>query len=336
MEQVYEDPADVALAEGLGLDAPKETDSEMTEKIPVKSPKKRFKIDLEEIYGTAFAAVPLIGFLIFGAIPLVLAFAMAFLDIPGYSIDGAEWAGFDNFVYIFEDPLFGESILNTIILGASTFISQIFALAIAYLLSRDIKGRGIWRIIYFIPYVCSVVAITLMWRNIFNPSFGIINQILGKGGLGNGAINWLGEPGLYYVTVIIMSVWSGMGYGILLYSAALTNVNQSSIEAAKIDGAGPFTQFFRIVLPSVSPTTFYLLIMGVIGLLQAFAVTNVLTPNGGPDNQGVTIVFYMYRYIMEYDGKMGVASAAAWVLTALILAVTGLQFLGSRRWVKYD
>lgn len=304
---------------------------------PVPSPKRRkgWRHYEEEILGNLLAGIPLIGFLIFGLIPLVLASAMAFMKMPGFSFTEGVWAGWANFKFVFTDKLFWQAVGNTFILGTSAFISQFFALAIAYLLSKEIKGKKIWRMIYFIPYVCSVVAVTLMWRYIFNPGYGIINQILGNTDLENGAINWLGDPGLFYVTVIIMNVWSGMGYGILLYTAALTNVNRSMIEAAKIDGAGPFTVFFRIVLPSISPTTFYLLIMGVIGLLQSFATTNVLVPDGGPNNNGVTIVFYMYRYIFQYF-DMGVASASAWILAVFIFAASIFQFILSKKWVNYE
>lgn len=302
---------------------------------PKKPVKPKIKITKEEVMGTALAGIPILGFLLFGAAPLVIAFAMAFLKMKGFGFDGAEWAGLGNFKALFDTTEFGESILNTLILGLSTFISQIFALGIAYLLSLDIKGRKAWRMIYFIPYVCSVVAVTLMWKYIFNPTYGIINQMLGNTDLAAGAINWLGDPTVFYITVIIMSVWSGMGYGILLYTAALTNVNQSMVEAAKIDGAGPFRIFFKIVLPTISPTTFYLLVMGVIGLLQSFATTNVLAADGGPNNHGVTIVFYMYRAIFSYH-DMGLASASAWILAIMIFAVSGLQFVLSRRWVKYD
>ncbi len=306
----------------------------LEEEIPVKPQKKKKKINKEEIWGTALASIPLIGFFIFGVIPLAMAIAMGFLDFSatqGWSFSGATWGGFENFAYVLKDKLFWQSVGNTLIFGSSTFISLILALAIAYLLSRDIKGRSIWRMIYFVPYVCSTIALTLMWKEMFNPAWGIINQMLGNTDLANGAINWTGENTPFYFMVIIMSVWSGMGYGILLYTAALTNVNQSMVEAARIDGAGPFRTFFRIILPTISPTTFYLLIMGVIGLLQAFATTFTL---GGDLTARYTIVYYMYERMMAYD--LGVAGASAWILTIFILIVTLIQFIGSKKWVKYD
>lgn len=305
--------------------------------VPLKPPRKKIKVNREEILGTLFAAIPLIGFMIFAFVPLILAVVMAFLNVPGWDIGGATLAdkgGFGNFITVLTDPLFWDSVVNTLILGTSTLISQFFALFIAYFLSKDIKGRGVLRIIYFMPYVCSVVAVTLMWQYMFNTNYGIINQMLGK--TGDNAIDWLGSSDYFSLAVIIMSVWSGMGYGILLYSAALTNVNQSLVEAARIDGAGAVRVFWNVILPTISPTSLYLLIMGVIGALQSFSVTQILASGGGPNNDGVTIVFYMYQRIFNGRNTMGVASAAACVLAVMILFVTMLQFLGSRRWVKYD
>ena len=304
------------------------------ELIPAKKPPKSFRINKEEIAGTALASIPLVGFLIFGLVPLVLALAMAFLNMRDFGFEGATWAGFDNFQKVFTDPTFWQAMGNTLVLGLSSFISQALALLIAYFLSKDIKGKKAFRMIYFIPYVCSVVAVTLMWKYMFNTNYGIINMMLGA--TGENAINWMGEPTYFYIAVIIMSVWSGMGYGIILYTAALTNVNRSMVEAATIDGAGAWKTFAHIVFPSISPTTFYLLVMGVIGALQSFAVTNVLAPDGGPNGVGITIVFYLYNRVFSYDGKLGEASVSAWILSFIIMLLTGAQFFVSKKWVSYD
>jgi multiple sugar transport system permease protein len=201
-------------------------------------------------------------------------------------------------------------------------------------LSKEIKGKKAFRMIYFIPYVCSVVAVTLMWKYMFNTNFGVINQMLGR--TGDNAIDWLGDSAYFSWAVIIMSVWSGMGYSIILYTAAFTNVNKEMVEAATIDGASTTRCFFSIILPSISPTSFYLLVMGVIGALQSFATTNVLAADGGPDRDGITIVFYLYRNMFQYDDMVGVASATAWVLAFFIGVLTIIQFWGSKKWVSYD
>lgn len=301
--------------------------------LPAKMPRRR-RINKEEIAGTALASIPLIGFLIFGFIPLVLSFVMAFMKMKDFGFDGAAWNGFENFKTVLTDPMFWESVVNTLILGSSTLFSQLFALIIAYLLSKPIRAKKAFRMIYFIPYVCSVVAVTLMWKYMFNTNYGIINQMLGK--TGDDAINWMGDSKYFSWAVIFMTVWSGMGYGIILYTAAFTGVNQSMVEAAKIDGAGAFRTFWNVVLPAISPTSFYLLVMGIIGALQSFATTNVLAQDGGPNGDGITVVFYLYRRIFAYVGKMGEAAASAWILALMILAVTIFQFWGSKKWVNYE
>lgn len=301
--------------------------------LPVRQPRKR-RVDKEEIAGTALASIPLIGFLIFGLLPLVISFVMAFMKMRDFGFDGAKWTKFENFRTVLTDPMFWDAVVNTLILGSSTLISQLFALLIAYLLSKPIRAKKTFRMIYFIPYVCSVVAVTLMWKYMFNTNYGVINQLLGK--TGDNAIDWLGDSKYFSWAVILMSVWSGMGYGIILYTAAFTGVNQSMVEAAKIDGAGAFRTFWNVVLPAVSPTSFYLLVVGIIGALQSFATTNVLSQEGGPNGDGITVVFYLYRRMFAYVGKMGEAAASAWILALMILLVTIFQFWGSKKWVNYD
>jgi len=302
-------------------------------RLPVKKPQKR-RINKEEIAGTALASIPLVGFLIFGLIPLVFAMAMAFMNMTSYNVFEGEWVGMDNFKTVWQDEMFWDSVGNTLILGSSTIISLVFSLIIAYLLNKPIKGQKTFRMIYFIPYVCSVVAISLMWKYMFNTNYGIINQMIGR--TGEDAINWLGDSKYFSWAVIIMSVWSGMGYGIVLFTAALTGVNRSTVEAATIDGAGEVGIFFHVVMPAISPTTFYLLVMGVIGALQAFATTHSLVGTASPNGDGITIVFYLWERALGNKFDLGVASASAWYLSFMILALTIFNFWGSKKWVSYD
>ncbi len=294
------------------------------------SAKRKKRIDKEEVAGTLLASLPLIGFLIFGFIPLVLAMAMAFMDIPRRDITEGTFAAFQNFEFVLNDPEFWKAVANTLILGTSTLISQVLSLGVAYLLSQPVRFKKGFRMIYFIPYVCSVIAVTLMWQYMFNTQYGIINQMIGT------KVKWLEEAGLFRFAVIIMSVWSGMGYGIIMYMAALTGVNNSLIEAAKIDGAKPFRIFLSVVVPAISPTTFFLLVTGLIGALQSFAMTNTLSPDGtAAGGAGITIVFYLYKRIYA-RGMMGIASASAWILALMVLVITIIQFIGSKKWVHYD
>lgn len=293
----------------------------------------RKKITKEGVWGLALACSPLVGFLLFGVIPMVLAIVMAFLNVKGFSFDGATFAGLDNFKNILTDSKFYRSILNTLLAAISMPISLVLALIVSVLLNQQIKGKKIFRTIFFIPYVCSVVAITIMWRWIFDANYGIINSILMKMHLQ--PVMWLSDSAMFMVTMIIIGIWSGTGFGIILYTAALTNVNPAYYEAAKIDGANSWKQFLNVTLPSISPTTFYLFIMGLIGALQEFARFQIMDPNLSLGEGSLTIVYYLYNNAFKYF-KMGMASTVAILLTLVILGITWLNFKLSKRWVHYD
>ncbi len=295
--------------------------------------RKKKKVDKENLTGFALAFIPVMGFILFGLIPMILAVGMSFMNIRGFSFEGASFVGFDNFKNVVNDDLFWKSIVNTLYMSVSTFINIVLALLIAYLLTKNIKAKKVFRTIYFVPYVCSVVAVSLMWMWIFNNRFGVMNTIIKK--LGGDPINWLNDPDWFIPVLIIMGVWSGTGYGIILYGAALTNVSNSLYEAAKVDGASTFKSFIHITVPAISPTTFFLLITGVIGALQEFARPQILSATGGPDNKGVTVVFYLYRRAFQYF-EMGPASATAWLLALFILVLTVINFAVSKLWVNYD
>lgn len=295
--------------------------------------KTRKKNNKENISGFLLSLMPVIGFALFGLVPMILAIFMAFMHIEGFNFDGSYFNHGQNFVDVLSDSLFWRSIGNTFYMSLSTFINIVLALVVAFLLTKNIRGKKVFRTIYFIPYVCSVVAITLMWQWIFNTNYGIVNRILFPDGTGQ--INWFGDEKTFIPCLIVMGVWAGTGYGIILYGAALTNVNNSLYEAAKVDGANAFQSFLHVTLPAISPTTFYLLITGIIGSLQEFARPQIISGTGGPNNAGVTVVFYLYRNAFQYY-NMGVASATAWLLAGLILILTVINFAVSKLWVSYD
>ncbi len=287
--------------------------------------------------GMLMASIPVVGFIIFGMLPLLLALAMAFMYVPGRGdISRAQFAGLENFKEVLGDHMFWKSILNTLRMAISLPICIVIALIVAYLLTKNIKGRSFFRGVYFVPYVCCAVAVSLMWELIFNQNHGIINSWLGL--TRETAIPWLTDSDTYTLCLIIIGIWSGTAYGIVLYGAALTNVNKSLYEAAKVDGAGSFRCFFNITLPGVSPTSFYLLTTGLIGALQEFTRPQMIGggEGAGPNNDGLTIVFYIYRRAFVYNNEMGSAAAAALILSVLILIVTAINFVVSKKWVNYD
>ena len=299
--------------------------------------KKKKSKAYETASGLAMSSLPVIGFIIFSLIPMIIAVYLAFCSVDGLDLFSAEWNNFANFNYVITDEKFWQSGLNTLIFTISLPICMVLSLGVSFLLTKKIKGTKVFRTIFFIPYVCSVVAVALMWGYIFSPLFGVVNSVLGINAIDHpNHINWLGDPDAFRVMVILMSVWGGCGYQIILYSAALTNINPTLYEAAKIDGANAWQCFRHITLPGVSPTTFS---TGLIGSLQSFAALHAIDTKGG-NSASLTIGFYLYNYMgfnkPNYVRDMGVASAAALILSVFIVLITVIQFKGSRKWVSYD
>ncbi len=315
------------------------------------APKRRWT-NKEELLGWAFACVPIIGFLIFGLIPLILSFYIAFNHFPGlklvsdYSDEFFPYvvspAGFDNFLTVLKDPEFWQSILNTLFVIFTTLVSLALSVFISMMLYHCGKGKKLFQTVFFIPYVCSMVAVTFMWQWVFNYDAGILNSLFWELGIYKekaDVINWLvRSPETFRFVMFAVLLWSGTGFNIILLSAALTNINKSCYEAAEIDGAGMFVKFFKITLPAISPTVFFLLVTGVMGSLQEFTRFQVMKPDGGPEKSGVTIVFYLYRQLFNEGGgsNIGIATAVGWLLAVLIAIVTFLNFKISKKWVSYD
>lgn len=295
---------------------------------PITISRKKKKVKKEEVVGILLAILPVLRFLLFGLAPMILALVMAFLDMNTFSLKGAKFIGFANFKDVLSDDMFWKSIANTFYLSLSLPISIIIALLISVLLTKKIRFKKIFQTVYFIPFVCSVVAVTLMWRWLFDYNYGVINQIFKLD------INWRSDPKWYIPGLIIMTVWSTTGYKIVILTAALTAVNPTYYEAAEIDGASAWRKFWHITLPSISPTLFFLVVTGVISILQEFSRSQVWNSNGGPNGKGLTIVFYLYRRAFEYI-EMGPASAVAWLLAMIIAVITFINFKTSKKWVHY-
>ena len=292
----------------------------------------------EEIQGIIFANIPLLGFVIFGLIPLILSAYLSFNTFKGLRLNSATFVGFDNFAKIFQDELFYVALGNTAYVLLSTVVALILSLIISALIATDVKGAKAFKAVYFVPYVCSLVAITFMWKWIYDYNYGVLNSTLMAWGWINEPIAWLGTAGFYRAAMFVLLVWSSMGFNIILLTASLLAVPRDLYEAASIDGAGEIKQFFKITIPMISPTMFYLLIMSLIGSLQEFTRFQVMTPDGGPEHQGLTIVFYLYKKLFNASGgsDLGVATAVGWVIAVIISIMTFANFKLQKKWVNYD
>lgn len=253
------------------------------------------------------------------------------------------WIFFDKRIYTVVDfflesrdkNLFIKAIYNTlyyVILSVPTTIA--LALVIALLLNSNIKLRAFFRTAYFIPFVTSVVAISLVWRWIFDDAYGLLNYLLSF--LRINKIAWLKDERWTIPTIAIVSIWKTVGYDAVILLAGLQNIDKSYYEAAQVDGATTWDRFIHITWPLLSPTTFFLLIVSLISSFKVFTEIYVLYSGlpGPYNNSGMTMVYYVFdRFYVQQ--RMGLACAAAYVLFAIILIFTGLQFWLSRKTVEY-
>lgn len=300
--------------------------------------KKKNRLRKEELQGIVFANIPLLGFCIFGLIPLIVSLYLSFNSFKGLRIHTAEYVGFANFKEIFEDDLFYQSLGNTGFVLLATVVALILSVVVSALIATNVRGAKGFKAIYFVPYVCSMVAITFMWKWIYDYNYGVLNTTLMDWGWIKEPIDWLGSEDYYRTAMFILLVWSSMGFNIILLTAALIAVPRELHEAAEMDGSGEIRRFFKITLPLISPTIFYLLTVGLIGSLQEFTRFQIMTSDGGPGYQGLTVVFYLYRKLFNTSGgsDLGVAAAMGWIIAVLISVVTILNFKMQKRWVNYD
>ena len=298
----------------------------------------RKRLGKEEVQGILYANIPLFGFCLFGLIPLLLSLYLCFNSFKGLRLHTAKFVAWENFSEILQDEMFWQSLGNTAFVLVAAVVALLLSLVISALIATNVRGAKGFKAIYFVPYVCSLVAITFMWKWIYDYNYGVLNTTLMDWGWIQEPISWLGSAEYYRTAMFVLLVWSSTGFNIILLTAALIGVPKELHEAAQIDGAGEFRRFFSITLPLISPTIFYLLIMGLIGALQEFIRFQVMTPDGGPEYQGMTVVFYLYRQLFNASGgsDLGVASAMGWIIAVLISAVTILNFSLQRRWVNYD
>lgn len=278
-----------------------------------------------------------IGFVLFMVGPLLASLGISFLEWN--LLTPPKWLGVANFVKLVSDEDFWHSLRATLyyILG-SVPLGIVSALALALALNQKLSGIRLYRTIYFIPVVSSMIAVALMWRWMYNPTAGILNYMLDQFfkllHLPLTPPDWLQSRTWAMPAIILMSVWKSLGYNMVLFLAGLQGIPVHLYEAAEIDGATSWHKFCKITLPLLTPTTFFIVIISIIGSFQIFEQAYIMT-QGGPARATVTTVYYIYENGFQWY-KMGYASAVAWVLFALILVVTLVQWRYQDRWVFYE
>lgn len=263
--------------------------------------------------------------------PIVYSFYLMFTDMNLTGV--GKFIGLENLKYAFtDDPLFIKAFINTLKYVVMFVPSSIIlAFFVALLLSKKVKGLGFFRTAFYIPYITSGVAVTILWGWIYQKDYGIINYVLSLFGIKG--VNWLGDKNIAMISIVILSLWT-IGNNIIIMLAGIQDIPQSYYESAQIDGAGAIRQIFSITLPLCTPTIYFNLIVTIIAAFQVFQQPLILT-NGGPLNSTYTAAIHMYNNGFLY-GKMGYASMMAWSLFVVIMVITLVVISTSKYWVFYD
>lgn len=273
----------------------------------------------------------MIGFAIFFLIALGASFVLSFTKWD--LLNAPEFNGLANYRRVFSDPKFHTALFNTFAIAIPHVILRIsIALGLAVALNSKIAFRTFYRIIFFLPVVTMPVAIATIWKWIFDPKFGPVNGVLSQFGIDGPS--WLFNQGTAIFAVIIVLLWSGVGYDMIIFLAGLQSIPKDYYEASSLDGASGWQQFRDITVPLLTPTTFFLSVIAVISSLQVFDLVYVMTRLDS-SNRLPTLVYYIYNQGFE-ESRMGYAIAVAWVLLAMILVFTVIQFRLQRRWVHYQ
>lgn len=212
-------------------------------------------------------------------------------------------------------------------------VTTLLALLLAVALNGRLKGKGIYRTIYFIPMVAAPAAVTMVWKWLYNYQFGLINHILNS--LGLPSVNWIDDPKVAMISIAIIGIWSTLGYSMVLLLAGLQEIPRDYYEAAELDGASPFQRFIHITVPLVSPTLFFVLVTSIITAMQVFDVIYMMVDVTSPSyNSTVSLVYLFYNYSFKYSNK-GYGSAVVMVLLTIIMVITVIQTKLQKKWVNY-
>ena len=273
----------------------------------------------------------LFGFLTLTVYPVVQSFWLMFTDTKLTGV--GQYIGLTNWIYAFtKDAIFLKAFGNTLKYVAMYVPScLILAFCIALLLSRNVRGLGFFRTVFYLPYITAGVATTILWGWIFNKDYGLLNYFLSI--LGLNGVNWLGDPNIAMMSIVILSLWT-IGNNIIIMLAGIQDIPVTYYESANIDGASEFRCVFLITLPLITPTIFFNLIVTMISAFQIFNQPFILT-NGGPLNSTYTVAMHLFNNAFKY-GKMGYASMNAWGLLIIIMALTLVIQKTSDKWVFYD
>lgn len=280
-------------------------------------------------WGLLMVAPTIIGLFILNIIPFFQTIYMSFSKTKAFG--AYQFCGLDNYIEMFQNTEFWKANWNSIYFCILTVPVGVFlALIVAVLLNAKIRGKTVFRAIFFLPMVVAPAAVAMVWKWIFNTEYGILNSVLGQN------IRWLTDPKIVLVTCAIVSIWSSIGYDAVLLLSGIQNISQSLYEAAELDGASKVRQFFSITLPMVSPTLFVVLIMRLMASLKVYDLIYMMVEQSNPALTSAQSLMYLFYRESFIAGNKGYASAIVIWTVLLIGLVTLVQFVGQKKWVNYE
>ncbi len=285
---------------------------------------------MENVWGLAFVFPTILGLFILNIIPAISTIYQSFFKVGDFG-KGNTFVGLDNYKTILSDPNIWQAIINTFKYTIIEVpVSIIISLILAVLLNRKVKGISIYRTIMFLPMVAAPAAIAMVWKWLFNSEFGLLNNMF------NLNINWISNPDIAIYSLALVGIWSIIGYNMILFLSGLQEIPKDYYEASSIDGASPIKQFFKITIPLLSPTIFFVAITRVIGALQVFDLIFMIIDKTNPalvKTQSLVYLFYQYSFV---ENNRGVGSAIVVLLIMIIMVITLVQMKAQKKWVHYN
>lgn len=286
------------------------------------------------IWGWLFILPTMLGLIILNIIPIFQSIYQSFFKTEAFG-RGNTFVGLENYERLTHDEKIWQALFNTFKYAiVEVPFSIIIAIVLAVLLNKKMRGRSVYRAIYFLPMVVAPAAVAMVWRWLYNSEFGLLNHLLRQVGLG--PVNWVSNPKIAIFSIAIVGIWSVIGYNMVLFLAGLQEIPKDYYEAAEIDGARGFHQFFKITLPLISPTMFFVVVTRVIASLQVFDTIFMMVDKSSPalvKTQSLVYLFYRYAFI---ENNKGYGSAIIVLLLTVIMLITVFQMFAQKKWVHYD
>ncbi len=289
------------------------------------------------IFGLICVLIPLVAYTFFHIFPLIISFLMQFFDTEGsYEIEDMVWNNFASFKTVYLGETLWKALGVTMFMVLAQFTSLTIAIITANSLHYRYKGSTLFEVLFFIPHICSSVALSVIWKWMFDIDQGIINSVLSM--LNITPIEWYYSEAAYPWMIFIVIVWSSPGYGIIMYKSVFSSINASIYEAADIDGATGWKKFWHVTFPELMPMTFYLLMLGIIAGMQTFEIPKIIRVDAnnsgvyGPYDCGLTLMCYIYREF-DVNGNLSHASVISWFLFIITLTLSIVSFKVRKKWV---